>query len=458
MIALDPESGRELWKFDPGLDRISLTSPGAVVGDVIVVGSSSADFIAPEMPHGVVRAFDVRSGQLRWSLRTIPAKGEPGFETWGGDTTHTGAANVWSTITADEQRGLVFLPVSSASPDHYGGTRPGINLYSDSVVALDVKTGQLKWSFQTVHHDLWDYDLAAPPILIDIRRDGREVPAVVVLTKTSLMFVLHRETGVPLFPVEERPVPASDVPGEQAWPTQPFPVRPPPLSSHRITAADLDGKNREACAAKLSTLRNEGIYTPPSLRGTLVHPATSGGANWSGAAFDPVRRLLFVPVNNVGIEVRLAPSGQDSGPQDDGNSSFGPPLATAGGLIFHGGTWYSVLRIHDAKSGAIIGKLDLPAGVHGEANHLQTAPPRASVCRGGGWRTRLNWFAQGRLHHCVDVYRFLLSHQRTRKLVELPEHHPCPCRKSGPAMLPPRDPYGRTNGPLSRRISSRPSR
>ena len=354
---------------------------------------------------------------------TIPAAGEPGAETWGAGTAEVGAANVWSTITADLERGLVFLPVSSASPDHYGGARPGANLYSDSVVALDAKTGKLEWHFQTVHHDLWDYDLAAPPILIDIRRDGRDVPAVVVLTKTSLVFVLHRETGEPLFPIEERAVPASDVPGERASPTQPFPVRPPPLSSHRITEADLYDRtpeHRDACSKRLANLRNDGIYTPPSLQGTLVHPATGGGANWSGGAFDPVRRLLFVPVNNLGIEIRLAPTGRDSGeryridgghvlfahdglpcnrppwgrlvavdvdkgeiawsvststgPDDLGNSSYGPPLATAGGLVFHGGTWWPVLRIHDATTGERIGRLELPAGVHGGAITYKLRP------------------------------------------------------------------------------------
>jgi quinoprotein glucose dehydrogenase len=482
VIALDPELGRELWTFDPGLDRrgwyanmwthrgvaawqgrsddacaprvflttldarlialdarsgtrcpgfsdvdlrdgvrplidprqFSLTSPGTVIGDVIVIGSSVADSIRADSPHGIVRAFDTRNGSLRWTFHTIPAKGDPGFETWETGTAQSGAANVWSTITADPERGLVFLPVSSASPDHYGGVRPGANLYSDSVVALDAETGKLRWHFQTVHHDLWDYDLAAPPILIDIRRDGRDVPAVVVLTKSSLVFVLHRETGTPLFPVEERRVPASDVPGERAWPTQPFPVKPPPLSSHRITPADLYDRTREhheACSQRLTQLRNEGIYTPPSLKGTLVHPATGGGANWSGGAFDPVRRLLFVPVNNVGVEIRLVATGRDTGeryrvdgghalfahdgwpcnrppwgrlvavdvdkgeiawavststgPDDPGNSSFGPPLSTAGGLVFHGGTWWPVLRIHDATTGARIGRLELPAGVHG---------------------------------------------------------------------------------------------
>lgn len=476
VIALDPESGKELWTFDPRLDRrawyanmwtnrgvaawqgssadacaprvflttldarlialdartgkrcpadadlhegvrslvdpreLSLTSPGTVVGDAIIVGSSVADWVRADAPPGIVRAFDTRNGKLRWTFHTIP------------DTPHTGAANVWSTITADIERGLVFLPVSSASPDHYGGDRRGANLYSDSVVALDAKTGKLKWQFQTVHHDLWDYDLAAPPILIDIRRDGRDVPAVVVLTKTSLVFMLDRETGVPLFPVEERPVPASDVPGEEASPTQPFPLKPPPLSSHRITEADLFGtrEHRDACSERLSKLRNDGIYTPPSVRGTLVHPATGGGANWSGGAFDPVRRLLFVPVNNLGIEIQLAATGRDTTeryrlagepvlfahdglpcnrppwgrlvavdvdkgeiawsvststtPDDLGNSSYGPPLATAGGLVFHGGTYYPVLRIHNAMTGERIRKLELPAGVHGGAISYKLRP------------------------------------------------------------------------------------
>jgi len=256
------------------------------------------------------------------------------------------------------------------------------------------------------------------------------VPAVVVLTKSSLLFVLHRETGEPLFPVEERPVPASDVPGERAWPTQPWPVKPPPLSSHRITEADLfdiTREHREACSERLSKLRNEGIYTPPSLQGTLVHPATGGGANWPGGAFDPVRRLLFVPVNNLGIEIRLAPAGwirrlfssnpgeryrldgghvlfahdglpcnrppwgrlvavdvdkgeiawsvsTSTGPDDHGNSSYQPPLSTAGGLVFHGGTWWPVLRIHDATTGERIGGLELPAGVHGGAISYKLRP------------------------------------------------------------------------------------
>ena len=220
----------------PVYDRLeyNVTSPGTVVGDVVVVGSSIADTLRPDAPPGDVRAFDVRTGALRWTFHTIPHPGEPGSETWETGTRLTGAANVWSTITADLERGLVFLPVSTPSDDYFGGDRPGANLYSDSVVALDARTGERRWHFQTVHHDLWDYDLAAPPDLVRLERDGGAVDAVAQATKHGFVFVLDRETGAPLFPVEERPVPASDLPGERAWPTQPFPSAPPPLVPQRL--------------------------------------------------------------------------------------------------------------------------------------------------------------------------------------------------------------------------------
>jgi quinoprotein glucose dehydrogenase len=196
----------------------------------------------------------------------------------------------------------VFLPVSTPSPDFYGGDRPGANLYSDSVVALDARSGERKWHFQTVHHDLWDYDLAAPPVLVTLERDGKPVDAVVQATKHGFVFVLDRETGAPLFPIEERPAPASDVPGERAWPTQPVPLAPPPLVPQRLDAADLYAPTPEhlaACRGQLARLRNDGLFTPPSLRGSVLYPFTGGGANWSGASFDPERQRLVVPVQNL---------------------------------------------------------------------------------------------------------------------------------------------------------------
>jgi quinoprotein glucose dehydrogenase len=481
LIALDAASGRLCADFgqagtvnlrdgiaplaDPW--EYNVTSPPTVVRDVVVVGSSIADLLRPNAPPGDVRGFDARTGALRWSFHTIPHPGEPGHETWENGTRLAGAANVWSTITADLARGLVFLPVSTATDDFYGGDRLGANLYSDSVVALDAATGARRWHFQTVHHDLWDYDLAAPPVLVTLRREGREVDAVVQATKSALLFVLDRETGAPLFPVEERPVPASDVPGERAWPTQPFPVKPPPLTSHRLTEADLHAptpEHRAACAKQLAGLRNEGIFTPPSERGSIVQPFTGGGANWSGAAWDPGRRLLVVPVNDLahivtlskvsdeglgtgaarplrgvapadfirnlwwiltgrgtGLRYRVSPldgrrvfshdglpcnappwgrlAGVDldrgeivwsvptsAGADDPGLPGYGPPLATASGLVFHAGTAEPVLRVHDTASGQLVTTFALPAGLHAGPISYRVRPdgPQLLVIAPGG--------------------------------------------------------------------------
>jgi quinoprotein glucose dehydrogenase len=327
LIALDAESGQPCANFGASgtvnlLDGIAplydareynVTSPGTVVGDMIVVGSSIADTLRPDAPPGDVRGFDVRTGALRWTFHTIPHEGEAGHETWETGTALAGAANVWSTITADLARGWLFLPVSTPSPDFYGGDRAGSNLFSDSVVALDAATGKRIWHFQTVHHDLWDYDLAAPPVLVTLERDGRSIDAVVQATKPGFVFVLDRATGAPLFPVEERPAPASDVPGERAWPTQPAPTAPPPLVPQHLTEADLyapDPAHLAACREWLAALRNDGLFTPPSLRGSILYPFTGGGANWSGASFDPARQLLVVPVQNLAHVVTLEEVGE----------------------------------------------------------------------------------------------------------------------------------------------------
>jgi quinoprotein glucose dehydrogenase len=298
----------------------NVTSPGTVVGDVIVVGSSIADTVRPDSPPGDVRAFDVKSGALRWTFHTIPHPGEPGHETWETGTRLTGATNVWSTITADLARGWVFLPVSTPSPDFYGGDRLGANLYSDAVVALDARTGERKWHFQTVHHDLWDYDLAAPPVLVTLEREGKPVDAVVQATKHGFVFVLERETGAPLFPVEERPAPASDVPGERTWPTQPIPLAPPPLVPQRLDESSLYAptpEHLEACRARLAELRNDGLFTPPSLRGSVLYPFTGGGANWSGASWDPARQLLVVPAQNLVHVIDLDEAADEATGQGD---------------------------------------------------------------------------------------------------------------------------------------------
>jgi len=287
------------------------TSPPAIIDDLVIVGSGIGDNARVDMPSGVVRAFDARTGTVRWSWNPIPDDpAEPAYKTWSHEIPKTGAANTWAPISVDPARELVFLPVSSASPDYYGGKRLGSDLYSDAVVALHAKDGKLAWYFQTTHHDLWDYDNPAMPLLCALRRDGAEVPAVVQGTKRGSLFVLNRESGEPIFGVDERAVPQTDVAGEQTSPTQPFPVLPPPLIPQSLGADEAWGItfwDRGRCRKRMAGLRNEGIYTPPSIGGSLVIPGNTGGMNWSGAAFDPVRQLLVTNVNNLPAEVHLIP-------------------------------------------------------------------------------------------------------------------------------------------------------
>ena len=308
---IDLKVGLRIAPFEPA--AYSITSPPLVVNGLVITGSSVADNTRPDLPSGEVRAFDARSGVRRWSWDAVPqAPDDPAYLEWRGPAVHarTGAANAWSVLAADPERDLVFVPTGSAAPDYYGGLRLGDNRYANSLVALQASTGKRVWGFQTVHHDLWDYDNASPPALVSLTRDGATVPAVVLATKTGMLFVLNRETGKPLFPVEERPVPASDVPLEQASKTQPFTTVTPPLSPHRFTAADVWGvseSDRDACRRVIAGLRNEGIFTPPSVQGTLIMPSNIGGAHWGGVAIDPVRQLAIVPVNRLAAMVQLLP-------------------------------------------------------------------------------------------------------------------------------------------------------
>jgi quinoprotein glucose dehydrogenase len=278
------------------------TSAPAVVDDLVVIGSSISDNDRIDSPNGVVRAFDARSGKLRWSWNPIQ-----------GDLGLTGAGNVWSAISVDAQRGLVFLPTGSASPDYHGFKRPGDNKWANSVVALSAKTGDFVWGFQLVHHDLWDYDTAAQPVLGTLRRGGVETPVVIQGNKTGNLFVLNRETGIPVFGVEERPVPNSDVEGEDASPTQPFPLAPPALVPQTLTAKEAWGINpeeREACRTRMEALRSDGIFTPPNVQGTIAFPGNLGGMNWSSGAFDPERQIFVTNINNLPMEVHLIPRDQ----------------------------------------------------------------------------------------------------------------------------------------------------
>jgi quinoprotein glucose dehydrogenase len=326
LIALDAESGeicrgfgnrgtvdlrRGLRNAPDEQSEYELTSPPAVVGDTLVVGSAIADNNRTDAASGEVRGYDARTGRLKWTWDPVPQDpADPAFASWQGPDAHrSGAANSWSVIAADPALDFVFLPTSSPSVDYWGGSRIGDNRHANSIVALRASTGALVWSFQTVRHDLWDYDNAAPPALVDVSIGDHRVPALIAATKSAQLFVLDRRTGEPLFQVDERPVPASDAAGEQAAATQTFSSLPT-LSPTTLTAEDLDrlpADLREPCRSALAQLRNDGPFTPPSVRGSLVLPSNIGGAHWGGVAFDPASDTVFVPVNRVASVVRLIP-------------------------------------------------------------------------------------------------------------------------------------------------------
>jgi quinoprotein glucose dehydrogenase len=327
IVALDSRTGRPCAGFgnqgrinlrtglrNPPFEKeeYQLTSPPAVIGDLLVTGSSVADNNRTNAASGEVRAFDVRTGALRWSWDPVPRDStDRAWNTWRGAMGHTtGAANAWSVIAADPARDLVFVPTGSPSPDYYGGERVGDNRYANSVVALRATTGKVVWDFQVVHHDLWDYDVAAPPTLATVSHGGRTTPAVLQATKSGQLFVLDRETGKPIFPVEERPVPRSGVAGERASPTQPFSIAIPALSPQSFAPADVWGptdSDRANCQEQVKSLRNEGIFTPPSFEGSLVIPSNIGGTAWGGVAFDSARQIVVVPVNRIPAFVQLIP-------------------------------------------------------------------------------------------------------------------------------------------------------
>ncbi len=309
LIAIDAKTGTPIKSFgNNGVidlqkgygEHISMTSPPAVIDTLVVAGSSLGDNQVAAYPKGVVRAFNAITGKQVWQWDPVS------FDSAG----KTGAANAWSVISVDVKRKLVFIPTSSASPDYYGGGRPGNNAHANSIVALEAATGKLKWSFQVVHHDLWDYDIAAQPMLVDIQKDGKAVPAVIVGTKMGHIFALHRETGESLFPVEERAVPASSIKGELASATQPFPLLPAPLGLHRVTENDawgLDEAGKQNAVTRIKRYKNEGPFTPPSEQGTLVTPGNVGGIHWGGMCFDAARGTLFTNINWLAAIIRLIP-------------------------------------------------------------------------------------------------------------------------------------------------------
>jgi quinoprotein glucose dehydrogenase len=433
LMALDGNTGKPCADFgtsgevdlttevklrDPG--DYQVTSAPAIYKDLVITGSSEGDNRAVTLERGIVRAFDARTGKLRWTWDPLAP--------WAyQNTPRTGAGNAWSTISVDAQRDLVFIPTGSASPDYYGGLRKGDNKWANSVVALRASTGEFVWGFQVVHHDLWDYDVASQPTLF-AWKDG--TPAIAITTKMGRVFVLNRLNGKPFFPVEERPVIKSDIPGEESWPTQPASTIS--LVPERLSVEDAwgkDEKDRAWCAEQIKTARSGDIFTPPSLQGTLVFPSNVGGVNWGSAAYDPQRHLLFVDTNRLPIFVKLIPrleleTARKSASESDrlhgefarqtgapyamfrtpllspsglpcntppwgtvaavdlfegkkvwdvplgsfisgmntGTITLGGPMVTAGGIVFTAAAMDGFLRAFDSETGKEIWKYLLPAG------------------------------------------------------------------------------------------------
>jgi len=490
LVALDAETGRELWSFDPRIDLnapypmltnrgaafwsddrdrrlfygtldgrlfaidaatgrpvesfgragfvdlregvadkfpkagYGMTSPPAVYRNLVICGSFVPDG-SPRGPSGDVRAFDARTGRPVWRFHVVPRPGQFGHDTWEADSWRERAgANMWSIASVDTDRGIVYVPLTSPAYDYYGGDRKGANLFGDSLVALDAATGRRLWHFQTVHHNIWDYDLPAQPNLVTLLREGRPVPAVVQVTKTGFAFVFDRLSGKPLFEIEERPVPPSEVPGEQAHPTQPFPVKPPPFarqSFRREELTDVTEQSRAFCSKLLEGAQIGSLYTPIGLKPTILFPGTNGGANWGGASFDPQTYTLYVNSMDVGMVYRLVerPEGSElpyrargaatpnsrfwdpnlypcqkppwghltaidlntgefrwrvvlgvidelieRGLPPTGTSNLGGSIVTAGGLVFIGATNDSRFRAFDKDTGRELWVTRLPASAH----------------------------------------------------------------------------------------------
>jgi glucose dehydrogenase len=432
LIALDAKTGKPVPSFgDNGTLNLrngaaddypgaayAITSPPAIYRDLVIVGPSTQEAVSSG-PSGDPRAFDAHTGKLMWRFHTVPQPGEPGNETWGpGGWKNRAGPSLWGPITIDAERAMVFLPVGNPADSMYGADRKGVNLYANSVVALDAATGKLRWHYQLVHHDIFDYDVDAPPALIEVVHSGKKIPALAETTKMGLLFILDRVTGKPIFGVEERAVPASDVPGEAAWPTQPFPLKPPPLARMTVKREEISKRTPEAeryCTEQFDQLVHLGPYQPFDMKPSLRFPGTMGGGNWGGVSFDPKLGYIFVNTSNLGGTGHMAAAAEGAampyrpiagytrwvdqeaypcqqppwgeltavnantgdiawhvplgsydemearGVKNAGTPNLGGSIATAGGLVFIGATLDSKFRAFDGATGKELWTVKLDA-------------------------------------------------------------------------------------------------
>ncbi len=460
LIALDAATGERCTGFGEGGEvdvthrisehqpiEYSITSPPAILGDLVITGSLVLDNTRTDAPSGVVRAYDVRSGELRWAWNPV----REGMEGLNEDGTYrSGTTNVWSVIAVDEARKLVFVPTGNTNPDYFGGHRKGLDHYSSSVVALHGDTGEVAWHYQMVHHDLWDYDTPSQPTLMDLRISDETVPVVVQVTKMGMTFVLHRETGEPVWPVDERPVPQGAVEGEYLSPTQPFPTHVPHLLPP-LTPEDAWGftfLDEGACRDRMQELRYEGIYTPPSLQGSILYPSNGGGNNWGSPAIHPGEGMMLVVTWRLPATSRLIPRDRCEGVLQQqagtpycvetdlltspigvpctappwgtldavdlaaggirwsvplgttrdmapfpfwwirGIPGVGGPIVTSTGLVFVGAAMEHVLRAHDLANGEVLWEGDLPTSANSVPMSYQVREGGRQyvvVAAGGHW-------------------------------------------------------------------------
>ncbi len=348
--AIDARTGKPIGSFGEkgcvdlrkGLGRVAgslsivqSTTPGRVFEDMLILGSATNEGYGSA--PGDVRAYDVRSGKIRWTFHTVPHPGEFGYETWPQDAwQRVGGANAWSELSLDKERGVIYIPTASPKYNFYGANRHGENLFGDCLLALDARTGKRLWHFQMVHHDIWDYDNATAPKLLTVQHDGQKMNIVAQAGKQGFLWVFDRTTGKPLWPIEERAVPRSNVPGEETWPTQPFPTKPPPFARQSFTVNDLnplvDDEERAALRTKVQQARNEGLFTPPELSGTIEMPGNNGGSNWGGAAIDPTNGTLYVVSKDLPCLLKLEP--ENSTPATSASLPQGTRFTSAFGFMF----------------------------------------------------------------------------------------------------------------------------
>jgi quinoprotein glucose dehydrogenase len=454
LISLDARTGKPDPAFGrngsvdlrQGMDRdlseltYGATAPPGIFEDIVIVGASVGEGPAPSAP-GDVRAFDVRTGRELWRFHTVPRPGEFGNDTWAEDSwRNRGGANPWSGVSVDAKRGLAFVATGSAAFDFYGGDRIGDNLFANCVIALDARTGKRRWHFQTVKHDIWDYDNPTPPILATVKQNGKSIDAVAQLTKTGCIFLLDRETGKPLFDIEYRPVPASEIPGEKTAATQPFPTRPTGIVPQNFTeemVTDISKEAHDDVLARLRKLRHGTIFTPQSLEGTVILPGLFGGFSWAGGAFDPETGILYANTNNIPRLMNLKAVHDQNGPYrisgydrfsdpegypavkppwgminaidlnkgeilwkkplgeipelikrglpPTGTENLGGAVVTAGGLVFLGATKDEKFRAIDKTDGKLLWETVLPAAGYATPSvYLAGGKQFVVIAAGGG--------------------------------------------------------------------------